>query len=304
MHRIQWFDRQIREGLHPNSGGLADQFEISRRQAQRDIEYLMFSLRAPLVYVAKHRGYTYEDKTYVLPQLFMTDDEKKLLKYLAFRYRQYSYEGGETISRLSYLLEQIGDEGETGRYKRMPFFEANPKLMQVVELITCAIEQRRVVELTYQDTERQTRLSIRPLQLVSRYATDYLAAYDERNRQKRMLRLDGIRQVRVTEESYSAETTEQCEWIDEGALIRKPYIAKLRLAESPGSGSWHGYKIRSVHEGVLDIEFYDADLFLQQLIVSDWQQVVAPKWLQAKLLSCCQNVLGRLSAGCAMEGSE
>lgn len=47
MHRIHWFDEQIRSGRFPNSSWLAREFEISRRQAQRDIEYMAISLRAP-----------------------------------------------------------------------------------------------------------------------------------------------------------------------------------------------------------------------------------------------------------------
>ncbi|MFD2877556.1 hypothetical protein ACFTAO_18590 [Paenibacillus rhizoplanae] len=35
IHRIQWFDQQIRQLAYPNSSKLAEQFEISRRQAQR-----------------------------------------------------------------------------------------------------------------------------------------------------------------------------------------------------------------------------------------------------------------------------
>lgn len=35
MHRIHWFDEQIRGGRFPNSSWLAREFEISRRQAQR-----------------------------------------------------------------------------------------------------------------------------------------------------------------------------------------------------------------------------------------------------------------------------
>lgn len=77
MHRIHWFDEQIRSGRFPNSGGLAQQFEISRRQAQRDIEYMMNTLRAPLMYVAKYRGYCYEDQTFRLPHLYMTDEEQE-----------------------------------------------------------------------------------------------------------------------------------------------------------------------------------------------------------------------------------
>jgi predicted DNA-binding transcriptional regulator YafY len=304
MHRIQWFDLQIREGNYPNSGQLADHFEISRRQAQRDIEYLTISLRAPLVYIAKHRGYTYEDKTYVLPQLIMTDDEKRLLKYLAFRYRHYSYEDAGTISRVSNLLERIGEEGEACSFRRMPVFEANAKLMQVVEQLTCAVEQRLIVELTYQEQEEQVRRAVHPIQLVSRYATDYLAAYCKQSQQQRMFRLDGIRQVNLTDMKFEAAAIGQHEWIDCGSIVRKPYIAKLVLIESQGGPFWNGYRVRSRADDVYEIEFYDADSFVQQLIVSDWQQVLSPKWLRAKLLSSCRNVLAKLDAGSDAGGRE
>ncbi|SFI75744.1 hypothetical protein SAMN02799624_02043 [Paenibacillus sp. UNC496MF] len=88
LHRIRWFDGQIREGRYPNSAALAERFEISRRQAQRDIEYLAYSLSAPLLYVAKYRGYCYEDKTYAFSLLYMTDEEQKISNYLARRYGQ------------------------------------------------------------------------------------------------------------------------------------------------------------------------------------------------------------------------
>ena len=71
MHRIGWFDRQVRADQYPNSGLLAKEFEISRRQAARDIEYMEMSLRAPLKYVAKYRGYCYEDGTFMLPYMFL-----------------------------------------------------------------------------------------------------------------------------------------------------------------------------------------------------------------------------------------
>ncbi|WDQ32988.1 hypothetical protein PTQ21_01180 [Paenibacillus marchantiae] len=69
MHRIHWFDEQIRSGRFPNSSWLAREFEISRRQAQRDIEYMAISLRAPLVNIAKYRG---------LQHLFISEWEELL----------------------------------------------------------------------------------------------------------------------------------------------------------------------------------------------------------------------------------
>jgi predicted DNA-binding transcriptional regulator YafY len=80
MHRILWFDEQVRFGKYPNSSHLAEHFEISVRQACRDIEYLTNSLRAPLVYNPKRRGYQYEDRTYVLPALMLTASDIQVIQ--------------------------------------------------------------------------------------------------------------------------------------------------------------------------------------------------------------------------------
>ena len=44
LHRIQWLDSEIRAETYPNARRLAERFEISHRQAQRDFEYLRDSL--------------------------------------------------------------------------------------------------------------------------------------------------------------------------------------------------------------------------------------------------------------------
>jgi hypothetical protein len=86
LHRIQWIDAQIRAGTYPNARRLAEQFEISHRQAQRDFEYLRDSLGAPLVYAAQQRGYHYAGETYVLPGPFVTPRQRGVLGNLAEYY--------------------------------------------------------------------------------------------------------------------------------------------------------------------------------------------------------------------------
>ncbi len=168
-HRIQWFDDQVRQGKYPNSTQLAQQFEISKRQAQRDIEYLTFSLRAPLHYVAKHRGYCYEDKMYALPHLYMTDEEKKILKYLAYRYRQYNYDNAAIVNRIAHLLDRFTDEEAAQLDQRLPIFEASPELIQNVELLTYAIKHQVVVMITYKEQTEEELLRVYPIKLLSKY---------------------------------------------------------------------------------------------------------------------------------------
>lgn len=292
MHRIQWFDQQIREGNYPNSSRLAEQFEISRRQAQRDIEYMEYSLRAPLRYIAQKRGYGYEDKTYVLPLLYMTEEEKKVLKFLAFRYRQYDYENAPVITRIAHLLDRFTDEDDNGSYRRLPVFEANTLLLQNFELLTRAIRERRVVRIVYSDQSETTRMRIWPLRLVSRYNADYVVAYCERQSKELVLRLDGIGQAAVTEQTFEYTDAEAA--IEHTAPGKKPFVAKVLFAEPRNGASWNGFPIRSDEGLVYAVEFYETDSFLQHLLVSEWERLLAPKWLQKKLSVMCRSALDRL----------
>src|SRR5687768_4677705 len=89
-HRIAWIDAQIRAHRHPNVPSIAERFEISRRQAARDIEYLRYTMSAPIAYSAKHNGYAYTDVTYALPAVVVSAVERGALTFLAQRYRSLS----------------------------------------------------------------------------------------------------------------------------------------------------------------------------------------------------------------------
>ena len=70
--RIQWFHKTVSERCFPNAAHLAEKFEISHRQAQRDVEYLKNKLGAPLEYSSMNKGYYYSTR-FVLP--FIIDNE-------------------------------------------------------------------------------------------------------------------------------------------------------------------------------------------------------------------------------------
>lgn len=86
LYRLQWIDAQIRAGRYPNAKSLSEQFEISRRQALRDFDYLRDSLGAPLTYSALHRGYTYDGEAFTLPGAFVTEAQATALAHLGAYY--------------------------------------------------------------------------------------------------------------------------------------------------------------------------------------------------------------------------
>ena len=49
LERFLWFQNEIKNGKYPNTKTLAEKFEITRKTAQRDIDFMRDRLNAPLV---------------------------------------------------------------------------------------------------------------------------------------------------------------------------------------------------------------------------------------------------------------
>ena len=72
--RIQWFHKKISAGCYPNAAHLSEKFDISHRQAQRDVEFLRKDLSAPLGYNTAKKGYYYKED-YILPILVESEND-------------------------------------------------------------------------------------------------------------------------------------------------------------------------------------------------------------------------------------
>jgi predicted DNA-binding transcriptional regulator YafY len=96
LHRLQWIDARIRSGSHPNCRTIAEQYEISIRQASRDVEYLRYSMGVQ--YSAEHNGYFYSEPAFVLPAFLLSDTERNALAYLVDRYRGMESESAPSLA--------------------------------------------------------------------------------------------------------------------------------------------------------------------------------------------------------------
>ena len=72
--RIQWFHKKISAGCYPNASHLSEKFDISHRQAQRDVEFLRKDLSAPLGYDSGKKGYYYKED-FILPLLVESEND-------------------------------------------------------------------------------------------------------------------------------------------------------------------------------------------------------------------------------------
>jgi hypothetical protein len=82
--RYTWFHGRVKAGVFPNATHLAERFEISCKQAQRDVAFMRDRLGTPLLYNPDRRGYGYEDGNYVLPPVWLKEEERSTDVVLRF----------------------------------------------------------------------------------------------------------------------------------------------------------------------------------------------------------------------------
>lgn len=110
LHRLQWIDERIRRQQYPNIKQIVERFEISRRQALRDIEYMRDSLGAPIEFHSHKKGYFYTDDAFRVPTQLITEDQRELLACLSSHYKglaSHGHRGSEVFSAIAQLLVRL-----------------------------------------------------------------------------------------------------------------------------------------------------------------------------------------------------
>ena len=73
--RYLWFHNRLQGNKFPRIDDLAGKFEISRRQAAREIEFMRLFLGAPITYSPEHGGYYYAEENFQFPGLWVSEEE-------------------------------------------------------------------------------------------------------------------------------------------------------------------------------------------------------------------------------------
>lgn len=103
--RLLFIDKEISAGSYPNCSLLAQEWEVSSKTIQRDLEYMKYQLNAPLEYSAKHRGYYYTEENFKLPALSMKESE--LFGMYLSEKLLLQYEGTPIYDSLSSVFKKI-----------------------------------------------------------------------------------------------------------------------------------------------------------------------------------------------------
>ena len=286
-HRISWIDAQIRAGSYPNATTIAEHFEISRRQAARDVEYLRYSMGAPIAYSSTHNGYHYTDDTYVLPALVVTDAERSTLGYLAERYASLE---DETAARVAGVLRRLGmhavDDGATA-----PFVAIDAAELDAVGVVRRAVAQRVKVMVRYRGADGVVvGRTIWPYAVVTRFGTLSCVGYCEEIGYTHVFPLFRFERVERTTTTFDVPAHVHAGDWTRDVVPPTPFVAVVRLHDAADAERLE--RAVALDDGTFRVEFYDAGSIIAALLSCPSPvEVLSPRWLRSRLAQRLHSLL-------------
>lgn len=276
QERLFWFDRRVRNGRYPNSRQLAEKFEISHRTAKRLITFMRDRLCAPLVYDARRRGYAYEDTSFELSQIPISQEE--LLAILMAR-RLLSETAGGFISD---AIRRFGDKliADTAALGLAPdrlrkCFSASwhghsPVSAEIFQAVCTALIENRPLKIDYQSpcTAEPTHRIVEPHHLRYYMGSWVLFAWCRLRNDWRMFFLSRMCSFAIMEEAFDPRPFREWQAVLDGAFglyhseQHTPVVLRFRpeRARFVREQVWHAdQRMRDLPDGGLRLSFPVAD---------------------------------------------
>ncbi|BDD88559.1 helix-turn-helix transcriptional regulator [Desulfofustis limnaeus] len=208
FERFIWFHSQVKRLRFPNSRSLVEEFEVSERTAQRDIEFIRCRLQAPLVFDRRNNGYRYTDNSFEIPVHWL-DEANLLALVLAARLattipdttvkddlcrligRMLSLSRTEGYSCLDKLSDKIS-------VKNIEYARVDEKIFR---LVVRALFDERSLRIKYRSPYGGTasERAIQPLHLMHYMGSWYLLAWCSTRQAIRDFALSRLQQVKFAE---------------------------------------------------------------------------------------------------------
>ena len=256
--RIAKIDNLIKSKKYPNCQYMAQEYEVSERTILRDIEALKDSLGAPVKYSKAKNGYYYEDDSFSLPDIKMTEGEliavflgAELLK--KFKGTPFGSRIGEAFKKIEMLLPKtvsvdLNDIEKCYSFDINQVKELDENSAGVFEKLTKAIKEKKTIEMTYYaiGRDKTTKRAVDPYHL-RHSGSWYLVGYDHVHKQLRTYAVDQIRDIKVTDDRFAVDKDFSPEKFFEHSwgIIEGQEITKVVVKLDKGIARW--FKKRTLH---------------------------------------------------------
>ncbi|RJX28457.1 MAG: WYL domain-containing protein [Desulfurivibrio sp.] len=298
--RLLFIDKKIRDRTYPNCTSLAEEWEVSAKTIQRDLDYMRAMLDAPMAYDAGKRGYYYTEESFHLPAIVLTDSDLFAV-FIAEKVLQ-QYENTPIYPRLQSLFARIAESlpdkitiDPAQLHDRFSFFSSPHSMIatQVWETVFTALRTSQSLHISHAKpgaTDLAQR-TIDPYHVVNYQGEWYVIAFCQARHDIRTFALSRIDKAQLAGEHFTVpadfdfqQTTRDrfgIQWSDKQYAVRiwfspaaAPYIRERQ---------WHqGQQIQENSDKSIMMTFTASHLLEIKKWVLSWgcmARVLAPRTL-------------------------
>jgi predicted DNA-binding transcriptional regulator YafY len=298
--RFVWFDGKVKAKTYPNTTSLANQFEISTKTAQRDIDFMRDRLRCPLQYDRGRKGYYYRDDTFSLPMIYLSPEELSAL--LIARKTLKDISGGTLGREISSILNKITniltkhnikEDGIDNTFS-LQLVEYSPATENTFQTVLEGCLKNKRLSFTYFSPakEEMNERTVDPYHLFNYMGTWHLLAKCHLREEIRDFALNRISGAKVLCEAYEipADFDFKKYFLSSFGLYKGKSIKEVTIRFSPLKAKWikdqvwhKDQKVRSLEDGSLELSFPVSDfseIKMEILKHGDMVEVIKPKTLR------------------------
>lgn len=302
--RLMELDRQIRAGKYPNCLTFSVHWEVSQKTIQRDIDFLRDQCGAPIVYDRERTGFYYEDETWVLPSVVLSEGELVAL-LLGSRVLE-QYEGTPVAAELRRLFTKLTEllpEKITLQpellFTRFSFTTppAKPVDPDVWATVVRGLLDQRTVKIRYrrfgEDVLPRKRSRVNPWHIANLQGEWYMFGVHAGYEDVRQFAMPRISEGRLTDTRFEIPSEFDPETLLAGTFGR--YVGDdkahtVRLLFDKEAVSWvterqwvPGQQLKRLRGGDIELIFSATGLFeVQRWVLSwgPWVRVLSPAELK------------------------
>lgn len=281
-----------------SASGLAKHFEVSQRTIQRDIDSLCMA-GIPVVATTGVAGGYEIAEAYKLDRGFATSDDYSYI--LTALQGLVSATGDGKVKQLVEKVIHASNGGTAGSGMVLDFSVLQEGEQDALRLLQTAVAEKRTVEFTYTNNNRETRMhSVEPIAVLYRWYAWYLLAYSKVKQDYRTYKLVRMSRLHMTEmpftkEHASADTI--LSMIDKTDSRQYTEIL-IQCRESVSA------RVIEYLKGKVEEEFPNGDVLIKAMVVENEQfwigtllslgdqaEVLAPEHIRRQLLTSAEEIV-------------
>ncbi len=310
--RIVLIDQKLREGNYPNCRILAEEYEVSEKTIQRDIDHMRDFLMAPIEYDTSRKGFYYTEDNFFLPALDIKESDFFAIcigeKALALYENTPIYEQlAGVFEKIRQLLPESIRVNTSWVDSRYTFMDESRTYIdpEIWELISRSLRYRKQMNIFHakagqDDAQKRT---VEPLHIVCYRGEWYLIAYCHKREEVLSFAVSRIKKAIVTENPFRYEDNfDYTDYMKSTfGIMRGNELKQIRVRFSAEQApyilerQWHqNQEITENSDGTVDLSFESSSLFEVKRWILSWggdAQVLEPEDLALQVRDEAERIL-------------